>query len=1711
MNEYESKNTEINGHGKGIGEGDENSKQSKFRLNVKRINESSVKELEHWVHANVLMADEAMIAKLRKRNRSEEIHHFVQNGYKPGSQGQLPSSRTNNTSSNEINITTNEEIACSARNETANETALCTQTDDSKQTKKPQVEAKSSTPVQADKKNGRTIIIADVHRTNEGHIYVMDSKRENNTRKEILNEKDKDSYGNTNKITVQLPNNAIIQASSKSSERGELNILLDSGASISVAKEGSLKSREYNGKPMKLTGFTGNQQKSKGETTLEFCVNNNEFSWPVQVFESLGMSKADAILGRDFMKNRVGMDWIKGQLTFVTARRRCEKSSTEERIHAFCSKDEAEHIMTINEDSLSMCMIDNEIKITRAKHARFPMHELNGLSGFKELKCVLHSVMSIPEFMRFIKTNSDQHCRIIEAIDQSYNASRMHEKIERNTNLVDRPMGKIEPLNQVVFELCKHVNDPPEPSVKSCLNALKIAVFEFIKNRRVEASFAKTVKAHRNYMHSRNHHTSQQKVERDYLQYVKSLIKHQKTRNWIAELDAMQWREKFFETTIVRVKNCKECKHNETRTIKKEIWEIQANQTGSNLQGSMNQLINGNDANTKNECRKCGSLESMITMSSLSNAPELLCLQIRDDSNSIDETVPIPKSITLKGTEQPKIRYKLSSAILQSKFRGGKNTWVELYDKKEKCTIHDRLPTFRTPSTGKFEEMKYCHMLLYEKDRRQTGRHIQRPTHDEYIEMDSIYQNAYQIFDNYECSTEFDKINGETSSYNEIFNIEGGETKMEGLLNFEENVDPIVKESVTKLCNEYSDVFLLPGQKLSHTNAAIFRLPMKEGSGPIHIKQFRSDHNHKIMIREMIKDLHFHDVIEKSFSPYNFPIFLRPKPELDKNGKPKMRMCVDFSKLNSQCVPYYYPLPRIDEVQEQLAKKPFICSLDMSQGYHQVLVEPRDKEKLAFTFEGVHWQYKRVPFGLSTISGFFQAMMNNILSELVGDICLVYVDDIIVMAESAEQMVNNLKTVFDRLRQYNFKLNAQKCKFARSELKCLGLMCSAKGIRPDPARIEKIKDYPIPVNKKKMEEWLGLVNYYRKFIPNCADLTEPHYALLRKKVKFEWSEDCQKAFEKLKEALTTEPVLLHHPDTAKSFDVFTDASSFALGAVLEQEQRVVSYASRTLSATERGYPVSDLEQLAVVFAVENWRHFLTAQPFKVYTDHRPLAGDLKKKSQSSRLMRYKLRLSEFNFEVIYRKGKNNGNADALSRIEDDDEIIMIIMVITRSKARLMAEQGNEEMPQPDQPISVEEYDELTENVRTEEMRNPKQTFTDVNTETYEEKTNSTTNQYANVIQITKHEDKIAVMQAYHDSQFGGHFGCNKTYERIKNRYYWVGMKKEITEYVTKCVKCQINKKSRATKMPLEITQVSQEPFDKIYVDIVEGLPETNRGNRVILSMIDDLTRFVEFAPLPDRTAESVAKALFEDILCRYKFPKEIISDQGPEFMGKVIGDMCKLLKIKRGRTSPYHPQSNVVERSHQWLGNYLRTIVDKNPAEWDSYLRLAAYANNNTMHTRTKQSPSEALLGFRADIPVAFKRAPEPVYNPEYFPSVHRHRAQTCQEAIKSRFPEIKRTVKEYYDKHLHEHHFHVGNWVLKQSRPRSPKLAPKFTGPYLIVNKSGTVLVDIRRMWRKKCERVHVNLLKPYLGPNPESVPIFDEENEENDSENNGARNARK
>lgn len=459
-------------------------------------------------------------------------------------------------------------------------------------------------------------------------------------------------------------------------------------------------------------------------------------------------------------------------------------------------------------------------------------------------------------------------------------------------------------------------------------------------------------------------------------------------------------------------------------------------------------------------------------------------------------------------------------------------------------------------------------------------------------------------------------------------------------------------EAIKKLCFEYRDIFYCDDIPLSFTSSVKHCIRTKT-EDPIYIRPFRNAPSQNEEIQRQVDKLLANDIIRESHSPWSAPVHLVPK-KLDATGEKKYRMVVDYRRLNDVTIDDKYPLPNITDLFDKLGKSTYFSTIDLASGYHQIEVEESDRSKTAFTTQSGHYEFSRMPFGLKTAPATFQRAMDNVLRGLQGIHCMVYLDDIIVYSSSLQEHIDKLRLVFDRLRQTNFKVTLDKSEFLRKEVLYLGHQITKDGLKPNDDKIKAVLDFPIPKTPTEIKSFLGLVGYYRKFIRDFSKITQPLTACLKKGKKIVLSDDYRLAFEKCKELLVNAP-LLQFPDFTKPFVLTTDASNVAIGAVLSQgligSDKPIAYASRTLNDAETRYSTIEKELLAIVWATKHFRPYLYGRKFTIYTDHRPLAWLKTIKEPNSKLTRWKLRLEEFDYDIVYKNGKQNTNADALSRIK----------------------------------------------------------------------------------------------------------------------------------------------------------------------------------------------------------------------------------------------------------------------------------------------------------------------------------------------------------------------------------------------------------------------------------------------------------------------------
>jgi len=972
------------------------------------------------------------------------------------------------------------------------------------------------------------------------------------------------------------------------------------------------------------------------------------------------------------------------------------------------------------------------------------------------------------------------------------------------------------------------------------------------------------------------------------------------------------------------------------------------------------------------------------------------------------------------------------------------------------------------------------------------------------------------------------------------------------------------RESIIKICEQYADIFHLENDYLTMTTAAEHVIKIPKDTPPIHKRPYRIPFSQQKIIQEQIEQMERDDIIEKSMSPFNAPLLL-VKKKADASGKEKFRIVIDFRALNNVTINEFHPLPNITEILDQLGQCQLFSIVDLKSGYHQISLAKDSRELTAFSTSQGHYHYKRMSMGLASAPSTFAKAMANVMAGLIGIKCLVYLDDIIIYGKNLNDHNQKLIDVFERLRIHNLKIEPDKCEFLKKECLFLGHIISEHGIKPDPNKITSVMNFPAPKNVKQIKSFLGLSGYYRKFINNYSSIANPMTNLLKKDVKFNWDDKCQQAFDKLKTILCSEPIL-QYPDFTKEFILTTDASGKALGAILSQgkvgSDLPISYASRTLNKSELNYSTTELECLAIIFGVKQFRPYLYGRKFIILTDHRPLSWLFNLKDPLSKLARWRIELEQYNYEIKYKPGVQNSNVDALSRMYNINEIkeesyatflekFETIMITNKNVKEVHGELL--ESPSEYHIVSeIEKYYNFTSGINYElkkkfgkdkilkankdlgdvvKFKHEDRYIIFLITKTKEKQLTTYENMHLALLNLKyfceKHnlnklamnqlgrkdglewakvrsmiryvfrntnieiiicskleytkEEKLIIFKQFHDSKLGGHGGITRTLKKIKRQFNWPNLKEEVKEYIKNCPSCQTNKNTnKHHRSPMVITTTSTKPFEKIFLDIVGPLITTEAGNTYILTMMDDLSKYSLAVPLENHTANNVARAFVEGFVCVHGLPETILTDQGTDFLSKIFAEVCKLLKINKINSSPYHPQTNgSLERSHRTLAEYLRHYVDKDLKNWDKLLPYALFVYNTTEHTATNYQPYALVYGREIDIPVKLKCNPEPRYNYDDYIYDLKYKMQLSHQVARERLINRKIKSKKQYDKKEHSESYNVKDLILLKDNTQKNKLSPLWKGPYEVLDVLDTENIIISR--NRKQVTVHKNDVKRY------------------------------
>ena len=925
------------------------------------------------------------------------------------------------------------------------------------------------------------------------------------------------------------------------------------------------------------------------------------------------------------------------------------------------------------------------------------------------------------------------------------------------------------------------------------------------------------------------------------------------------------------------------------------------------------------------------------------------------------------------------------------------------------------------------------------------------------------------------------------------------------------------KKQIEDLLQENVDVFALPGQPSGRTNWVQHEIhvetqtPIKQAvrRPPIHLREAADEE-----VRKMLKD----EIIEPSDSPWASPVVLVKK----KDGS--LRYCIDYRKLNAVTRKDSYPLPRIDDSLDALRRAKFFTTLDLASGYWQIELSDDAKQKSAFCTTTGLYQFKVMPFGLTNAPATFQRLMERVLAGLNWQICLVYIDDIIVFSQTVEEHISQLQTVFNRLKSAGLRLKPKKCHLFRRKVKYLGHVVSENGIQTDPDKTEAIRNWEQPTTVSNIRAFLGLCSYYRKFVPDFATLAKPLIKMTEKSSKFEWGPEQQESWMKLKQKLTTAPVLVY-PDPEATFVLDTDASDQGIGAVLSQvtdgQEQVVAYGSRVLTKQERKYCVTRRELLAVVYFMKYFRHYLVGKRFLLRTDHASLRWLRTFKEPQGQVARWLETLEEYDFELIHRPGSQHTNADALSRGPCDQckgdhagEKIRPGRTKKNEARPVRTRRQRDEQPKTQSWLNhltfnnsdvqqAQEADPVLSRVKSWIQAGQRPHFDDISSDGRELKFywgqfNSLHIVDGLLVRILQNEilgPKTQILIPYglrsqvlhecHEARTAGHLGRNKTIANVKRRFLWPGMRTDADIHVRTCELCARYKTSGKTRRAgMKVFQVG-EPMERLCIDIAGPFQETPDGSKYCIIITDCFTKFVEIFPMRNQEAQTVAEVVAREYISRYGVPREIHTDQGRQFESTLFQELCSILGINKTRTTSFHPQSDgQSERNIKTLVKMLAIAADQK-VDWDHHLPFISMAYRATPQDSSGFSPNFLMFGREIAMPVDVM-IPLPNEDPDTTSSYAkklRERLHYSYELARSTLRRSAERQRRLYNERVFGEKIKQGDlvWVMNKEKKKgkSPKLQPKWKGPALVSHCFNDVVVQVH-LSPKKILNMHVDLLKP-------------------------------
>jgi len=721
----------------------------------------------------------------------------------------------------------------------------------------------------------------------------------------------------------------------------------------------------------------------------------------------------------------------------------------------------------------------------------------------------------------------------------------------------------------------------------------------------------------------------------------------------------------------------------------------------------------------------------------------------------------------------------------------------------------------------------------------------------------------------------------------------------------------------------------------------------------------------KEFIRQKVKELIERGVIEPGSGAWRSAVHLAKK----KDGT--WRFCIDYRRLNEMTLVDSFPIPNIDDMLDNLIGARYFSKLDLTDGFWHIPIRIGDRNKTGFMTPDGLYQWKMLPMHLTNSPSIFQRAMQDVLRKYMNKFCMVYIDDIIIYSHTLEGHIEHVKLILTALRERNFYAKLSKCKFLVEEIEFLGHVITKDGVKTDPRKTEALKALPIPTSAQEVRRFLGMSGYYRKFVPNYAEKTNHLRMLIRKNAVFNWTDECNKEFNNIKELLGNAPIMAF-PDFSKGFILTTDASKEGFGAILSQIQngaeRVIAYASKSTNDREKNYFPTELECAAIVWAIDKFKTpYLLDQPFNLVTDHSALKSFKTISGKSAKLERWSIKLQDVKFTIQHRAGTSIPHVDCLSRGADSIRSLKLetrfmkaqrkdpcLRNIWTAYDRLFKEYPSLGM---DQDIEINPSLWNSYVVKSDGK---------VYHRLYSDKWHKSNKIGVDRLVIPE-KFRVLVMKEFHNKH---QYSFKKCYISMQQAVFWNNMYRDMKTFCESCLECQEGN-PYTTKTSGKLQKLKDfRKFELIHLDLWSGVPKSTQGNEAVLVMTDRATRYCMGVPIRNKEAPTVAKAFIDHWVKTFGMPEGIMTDGGGEFKG-VWEEIYKMLKIRHFVTTPYHPQANgLVESKNKAMIQTLEKHCYSTQKNWDKYVAMAVLEYNCTMNSTTQETPYFLVFGMEPRTPL---------------------------------------------------------------------------------------------------------------------------------------------